>query len=96
MAAAHNGVEADQIAREVEAGNLLVALFGDGITLDGAGADSVKRFQIVTRFKQRLAFLNRFFTLDNIVKLIQLMFIQSERNAQLTNAAVLTVDGTAT
>lgn len=96
MIAVHDRIETDQIARQVEACNLLVALFSNGVALDRAGADSVERFQIVACFKQRLAFLNRFFTLDNVVELIQLMFIQGERDTQLTNAAVLTVDGTAT
>ena len=87
-------IKAHQIARQVEAGDLLVALFGNGIALDGARTDSVQRFQFVSRFKQRLPFLNRLFTLDNIIKLIKLVLIQGKRNTELADAAVLTMDST--
>jgi hypothetical protein len=37
-----DGVKTNQIAREVEASDLLVALFGDGVALNRTGADCVK------------------------------------------------------
>jgi hypothetical protein len=42
-----DGVKADQIARQMEAGDLLITLFGDGVALDRAGTNSVKRFQFI-------------------------------------------------
>jgi hypothetical protein len=43
-----DGVKADQVARQMEAGDLLIALFGDGVALDGARTDSIERFQFVS------------------------------------------------
>jgi hypothetical protein len=54
-----DGIKAHQVARQMEAGDLLITLFGDGVALDGARTDSIERFQFVSRFKQRLPFLNR-------------------------------------
>lgn len=42
-----DGVKPHQIARQVKRRDLLVALFGDGITLNGSGADRVQRLQFV-------------------------------------------------
>lgn len=41
MLVADNGIKTDQIASEVEARNLLITLFSDGITFDRAGTNSV-------------------------------------------------------
>ncbi|CAI1604281.1 Uncharacterised protein [Serratia quinivorans] len=91
-----NGVKTDQIARQVKAGDLLIALLGDGITFDGPGADSVQRFQLVAGLEQGLALLDRLFPFDNVVELVQLMSIKSKRNTQLTDTAILTMDRTTT
>ena len=94
MMAATNRVETDQVAREMEAGDLLIALFSNGIALDRTGTNGIERFQLITRFKQRLAFLDRLFTLDNIIKLIKLMLVKCERDAKLADTAILAMDST--
>ena len=76
----------------MEAGNLFVTLFGDGIALNGTGTNRIQRFQFITGFEQGLPFLNGLFTLDNIIQLIKLMLIKSERDAKLADAAILTMD----
>jgi len=76
----------------MEAGDLLVALLGDGIALDGARTDCIDRFQFVSRFEQRLPFLNRLLALDDIVKVIECMLIQSKRDSELADAAILAID----
>ena len=78
----------------MEAGDLLVALFGNGVAFDGARTDSIERFQFVSRLKQRLPFLNRLFALDDIVKLIEFVLIQSKRDTELADAAILAMDST--
>jgi hypothetical protein len=88
-----DGVKANQISCQMETGDLLVALFSDGIAFDGAGTNGVQRFQFITGLEQRLPFLNGFFALNNVVQLIELVLIQRERDTQLTNAAILTVNG---
>lgn len=72
----------------MEAGDLLVALFGNGVAFDGARTDSIERLQFVSRLKQRLPFLNRLFALDDIVKLIEFVLIQSKRDTELADAAI--------
>ena len=89
-----DGVEPHEVAREVECGDLLVALFGDGIALNGSGTDRIQRFQLIPRLKQRLALLNRLFPLNDVIKLVQLMLIKRKRDTQLADAAILTVDRT--
>lgn len=74
--------------------DLLVALLSDGITFNCTGADGIKRFKFITSFKQRLAFLNRLFLLNDIIKLIKLMFVECERDAKLADAAILAMDST--
>jgi hypothetical protein len=78
----------------MEARNLLVALLGDGVTLDGARADCIERFQFVSRFEQRLPFLNRLLALNDVIKLIKFMLVQGKRDTELANAAILTMDST--
>jgi hypothetical protein len=89
-----DGVKAHQIARQMEAGDLLITLFGDGVAFDGPGANSVQRFQLITGFEQGLTFLDRLFPLDNIIQLIKLMLVQSKGDAELADAAILTMDST--
>ena len=74
--------------------DLLVALLGNGVAFNRTGADSIERFQFITCFKQRLPFLNRLFTLDDIIKLIKLMFVKCERDAKLADTAILAMDST--
>lgn len=83
-----DGVEAHQITRQMETGDLLVALLGDGVAFDGPGTDRVQRLQLVAGLEQGLAFLDGLFPLDNVVELVQLVGIKGERNAQLADAAV--------
>ncbi|MNT36314.1 hypothetical protein D3C71_795240 [compost metagenome] len=78
----------------MEAGDLLIALLGDGVAFNGARTDSIERFQFVSRLKQRLPFLNRLFALDDIIKLIEFMLIQGKRDTELANAAILAMDST--
>ncbi len=78
----------------MEASNLLITLLGDGIAFDGPGANSVQRLQLITGFEQGLTFLDRLFPLDNIIQLIKLMLVQSKGDAELANAAILTMDCT--
>src|SRR5690606_32655148 len=92
--ASTDGVKADQITCQMEAGDLLITLFGDGIAFDGARTDSIERFQFVSRFKQRLPFLNRLFALDDVIKLVKLMLIQGKRDTELADAAILAMDST--
>jgi len=40
--AAANGVKTYQVTRQMETGNLLIALFGNGIAFYRSGADSVE------------------------------------------------------
>ena len=89
-----DGIKAYQVTRQMEAGDLLITLFGDGVALDGARTDSIERFQFVSRFKQRLPFLNRLFALDDIIKLIKFMLIQGKRDTELADAAILAMDST--
>ena len=91
-----DGVEAHQITRQMETGDLLVALLGDGVAFDGPGTDRVQRLQLVAGLEQGLAFLDGLFPLDNVVELVQLVGIKGERNAQLADAAVLAMDRTTT
>lgn len=65
----------------METSDLLVALLSDGITFNRTGADGIKRFKFITSLKQRLAFLNRLLPLNDIIKLIKLMFVECERDA---------------
>ena len=58
----------------METSDLLVALLSDGITFNRTGADGIKRFKFISSLKQRLAFLNRLLPLNDIIKLIKLMF----------------------
>lgn len=51
-----DGVKAHQIAGQMEGGDLLITLFGDGVAFDRAGADRVQRFKLITCFEQRLTF----------------------------------------
>jgi hypothetical protein len=94
MLATIDGIEAHQVTRKVESGNLFVTLFGDGIALNGSGTNSVQRFQLVPSLEQRLAFPNRLFAFDNIIQLIELMLVQREGNTELADAAILTVNST--
>ncbi|MOA31452.1 hypothetical protein D3C78_1526120 [compost metagenome] len=96
MLQAANGVKTNQIARQVETGDLLIALLGNGITFDGPGADSVQRFQFIAGLEQGLALLDRLFPFDNVVELVQLVRIKSKRNTQLADTAILTMDRTTT
>jgi hypothetical protein len=89
-----DGVKANQIARQMEAGNLLITLFGDGVAFDGARTNRIQRFQLITGFEQGLPFLDRLFPLDDIIQLIKLVLVQSKRDAKLANAAILTMDCT--
>ena len=65
-----DGVEAHQITRQMETGDLLVALLGDGVAFDGPGTDRVQRLQLVAGLEQGLAFLDGLFPLDNVVELV--------------------------
>ena len=56
-----DGVEAHQITRQMETGDLLVALLGDGVAFDGPGTDRVQRLQLVAGLEQGLAFLDGLF-----------------------------------
>ena len=76
----------------MEARNLLVTLFGDSIALDSTGANSIQRLQFITGLEEGLPFLDGLFALDNIIQLIKLMLIKSERDAKLADAAILTMD----
>ncbi len=78
----------------METSDLLVALLSDGITFNRTGADGIKRFKFITSLKQRLAFLNRLLPLNDIIKLIKLMFVECERTAKLADAAILAMDST--
>jgi hypothetical protein len=89
-----DGVKADQIARQMKAGDLLIALFGDGVAFDGARTNCIQRFQLITGFEQGLSFLDRLFPLDDVIQLIKLMLVQSKRDAKLANAAILAMDCT--
>ena len=89
-----DGIKAHQVTRQMEAGDLLITLFGDGVAFNGARTDSIERFQFVSRFKQRLPFLNRLFALDDIIKLIEFMLIQGKRDTELADAAILAMDST--
>jgi hypothetical protein len=40
--AAADGVKTDQIARQMEAGDLLIALFSNGVAFNRSGADSIE------------------------------------------------------
>ncbi|MNV72301.1 hypothetical protein D3C71_1653780 [compost metagenome] len=91
-----DSIKTNQIARQMEAGDLLVTLFGNGVTLDGPGADSVQRFQFIAGLEQGLALLDRLFPFDNVVELVQLVRIKSKRNTQLADTAILTMDRTTT
>ena len=42
MAGTHDRIKADQVAGQMETGNLLIALFGDGIAFNGTGTDGIK------------------------------------------------------
>jgi hypothetical protein len=77
-----------------ETGDLLVTLFSDGVALDRAGTNSVKRFQFIPGFKQSLTFLDGLFALNDIVELIELVFIECEGDAELANTAILAMDCT--
>ena len=94
MQAGADGVKAHQIARQVEAGNLLIALLGDGVAFDGPGANGIQRFQLITGFEQGLTFLDGLFPLDNIIQLIKLVLVQSKGDAELADTAILTMDST--
>lgn len=78
----------------METSDLLVALLSDGITFNRTGADGIKRFKFISSLKQRLAFLNRLLPLNDIIKLIKLMFVECERDAKLADAAILAMDST--
>lgn len=43
MVLAVDGIEANQIACQMKSGDLLIALFGDCVGLDGAGANGIER-----------------------------------------------------
>ena len=43
MVLAVDGIEADQIAGQMKSGDLLITLLGDGVGLDGAGANGIER-----------------------------------------------------
>lgn len=42
-----DGIKTHQITRQVKCSDLLIALLGDGITLNGSGADRVQRLQFI-------------------------------------------------
>lgn len=88
MVAGADSVKADQIARQMETGDLLITLFGNGVAFNGARTNCIQRFQLITGFEQGLSFLDRLFPLDNVIKLIKLMLVQSKRDAKLANAAI--------
>ena len=74
--------------------DLLVALLSDGITFNRTGAAGIKRFKFITSLKQRLAFLNRLLTINYIINLIKIKFVECVPDAKLADAAILELDST--
>lgn len=91
-----DGIETDQIASEVERGDLLIPLLGDGVRLDGPGTDGIERFELIASLEQLFTLLDRLLALDDAVQLIKLVVVQSEGNTELTDAAILAMNCTAT
>ncbi|MOA04051.1 hypothetical protein D3C78_1235840 [compost metagenome] len=88
-------VEAEHIAGQVKAGDLLLALAAEQIGLEGAGAHGMQLLQGFAGSEQVLAFVQRPAALDDVVQLLQLAAVQVGRKAMRADRAVATADALA-
>lgn len=81
MLSGTDSIKAHQIACKMKTGDLLVALLRNGIAFYRPRANGVQRSQFIACFKQRLPLLDRLLPFNDVVELIELVFIQGERDA---------------
>jgi len=83
--------QADQLAGQVETGDLFFTAVAQAEGLEGAGAYGINRAEIVTLAEQKLAFFQRASAFDDLIQCIHVFEVERKRQAQGGQAAVLAV-----
>ncbi len=83
--------QADQLAGQVEAGDLLFAGIGDAEGFQGAGAHGKDRAERIALAEQEFAFLQGTTALDDLVQRIHVFHGQRQGEAQRGQTAILAV-----
>ncbi len=87
-----DGIHPEQLARQMQPGDLLRAVFGKGEALEGTGLDRVDGVKRLAGAKQVLTGVDRPALLDDAVEQREIGLVDADRQAQLIERAILAGD----